>query len=816
MGGRLLSVILRDLLSLHFLLLPSRPDLWPCPSVIVLVGLGKGKCCPFKVQQVEGLGPAHLVPRSICKHGWLWWGSRGLGAPGAAAPNPVRNLSVDAQTTSSLTLSWEVPDGPDLLNYTYFVQWMDVETKTENTTTTSFTVKGLEPGTLYELFVWAEKNEVRGSGQGLNISTVPNAVTNLRIQDQTNSSITLSWTAPLGPEHAPYTYRVSWIQEGDVAARIQDTLGTRITLTEMEAGSLYTFAVSVEMNGVFSDNETLTGATAPSEVTALQKEMQTNSSITLRWKAPADPYSELYVYWIHWTVGGHLQRERDPQGHWDNQTGRTNETWYVVEGLEPGTLYNFSVWAERSDVASSAQSLPASTEPDPVTNTSCNSILGGYGVFLTWSCPLGGYEAFELQLGRLQASKDRSSCGTDVLMWDLQPAQVYQATIRTVWHGLKAPPASLTCHTNNPGVIIGAIVGVLLFLILVGLLLFFLKKRYNKSQKKSAPRDLSFSFPGDISARDFAEHVRKNEKDSNCGFAEEYQHLSLEDQSHLQTAALASENSAKNRYRNVLPYDWSRVPLNPLGEEPGSDYINASFLPGLWNPQEFIAAQGPLPQTVGDFWRLVWEQQSHTLVMLTNCMEFGWVKCEHYWPLDTQPCTHGYLQVTLQCEEVTEDWTIRDLKLWHTQEQKSLSVRQFHYVAWPDHGVPHSPDPLLAFWKMLRQWLDQTQGGGPPIVHCSAGVGRTGTLIALDVLLRQLQCEGIVAPFSYVRKMRESRPLMVQTEAQYVFLHQCILRFIQQSSPAPAEAKGTYENQLFESEGPPGEAELQGAEAPVS
>eukprot|EP00069_Balaena_mysticetus_P003455 bmy_16792T0 len=100
-----------------------------------------------------------------------------------------------------------------------------------------------------------------------------------------------------------------------------------------------------------------------------------------------------------------------------------------------------------------------------------------------------------------------------------------------------------------------------------------------------------------------------------------------------------------------------------------------------------------------------------------------------------------------------ENWTVRNLKLRHMQEQKTLSVRQVHYVTWPDHGVPHSPDPLLAFWKMLRQWLDQTVGGGPPIVHCSAGVGRTGTLIALDVLLRQLECEGLMGPFSHVMEM---------------------------------------------------------------
>uniref|UniRef100_I3N386 Protein-tyrosine-phosphatase n=2 Tax=Ictidomys tridecemlineatus TaxID=43179 RepID=I3N386_ICTTR len=433
------------------------------------------------------------------------------------------------------------------------------------------------------------------------------------------------------------------------------------------------------------------------------------------------------------------------------------------------------------------------TAPDPVTITSCVSTSGGYGVILTWSCPSGGYEAFEWEVGGQRGSQDGSSCGKDVSVLGLGPAQSYRATVTTISNGMRASSVPKTCSTESAGVIAGAIVGVLLFLILVGLLIFFLKKRNKKHQEKAVPRDLVFGFPEDILAQDFADHVRRNEKDSNCGFAEEYQQLALEGHGQSQMVALAPENKAKNRYRNVLPYDWSRVPLELLHEEPGSDYINASFMPGLWSPREFIAAQGPLPQTVGDFWRMVWEQQSHTLVMLTNCMESGRVKCEHYWPLDAQPCTHGDLQVALVGEEVMENWTVRDLQLLHMEEQKTLSVRQFHYLAWPDHGVPQ-PDPLLAFWKVLRQWLDQTSEGGPPIVHCSAGVGRTGTLIALDVLLRQLECEGLVGPFSFVRKMRESRPLMVQTEAQYVFLHQCILRFLQQSASAPAQPEPTYEN----------------------
>ncbi|XP_055002460.1 receptor-type tyrosine-protein phosphatase H-like [Sorex araneus] len=529
----------------------------------------------------------------------------------------------------------------------------------------------------------------------------------------------------------------------------------------------------------------------------LRNETQTNNSITLRWEAPSDPHSQLYMYQIQWASGAQHQQEQ------------TNGTSYRVQGLEPGTLYSLSVRAERNNVTSATRSLRASTAPDPVRISSCTSNSGGHGLALTCLCPRGGFETFLLEVNGQRISLDNSSCEREVTVWGLQPARSYVASVQTFWDGMVAPGPSVTCHTSSVGVIAGSVIGVLLAITLVGVLLFFLKRRRSAKQPResrpSVPRSGSAShcsFHKDIRAADFAEHVRRKEKDSNWGFAEDYQLLDQEDQPQLlQTVALAPKNQSKNRYRNVLPYDCARVPLKPLPGEPGSDYINASFIPGLWEAQEFIATQGPLPHTVGDFWRLVWEQQSHTVVMLTNCMESGRVKCDDYWPLDAQPCTHGHLQVTLEQEDVKENWIIRTLKLRHMQEQKTLQVQQFHYMTWPDHGVPHCPDPFLTFRKLFRERLERCSQGGLPVVHCSDGVGRTGTFIALDVLLRQLECEGCVGPFQYVKKMRGSRPLMVQTETQYVFLHQCILRFLKQSSPIPSEDEGLYEDMMYENVG---------------
>ncbi|XP_013364697.1 PREDICTED: receptor-type tyrosine-protein phosphatase H isoform X2 [Chinchilla lanigera] len=696
----------------------------------------------------------------------------------------VRDLRVHAQTNSSISLRWEEPQGSDSQNLTYWVLWAGEGDTGDprKTTDTSVTVEGLRPGSSYVFSVWVERDGVNSTAETLNASTAPNAVTNLRVHAQTNSSISLRWEEPQGSDSQNLTYWVLWAGEGDTGDP-RKTTNTSVTVEGLRPGSSYAFSVWGETDGVNSTAETLNAATAPNPVTNLRVCTQTNSSITLRWEEPQGSDSQNLTYWVWW-----------PGDHATNQTQNTMATNVTLHGLQPGSLYTFLVWSEKNRINSSHETQNATTAPDSVTIASCVSASGGYGLILTWSCPSGGYDGFELEVGRQQDSQDRSSCQSKVFLSGLGPARSYAVTVTTIWSGLRTKSASVTCYTENVGVIAGAVVGVLLILLLAGLLVLFLKKRNRKQRKQEAPQELDFSFPGAILAKDFADYVRGNEKDSNRGFADEYQRLCLEGEGQPQVVASAPENKAKNRYRNVLPYDWSRVPLQPLQDEPGSDYINASFMPGLGSPREFIAAQGPLPQTVRDFWRLVWEQQSRTVVMLTNCLEAGRVKCEHYWPLNAQPCTHGHLQVTLVDEEVTENWAVRDLQLLHMEEQKTLPVRQFHYLSWPDHGVPPSPDPLLAFWKTLRPWLDQTEEGGPPIVHCSAGVGRTGTLIALIVLLQQLEQEGLLGPFGFVRKMRQSRPLMVQTEAQYVFLHQCILRHLELSADTVAQKDGEYES----------------------
>ncbi|XDV25376.1 hypothetical protein PO909_029300 [Leuciscus waleckii] len=242
-----------------------------------------------------------------------------------------------------------------------------------------------------------------------------------------------------------------------------------------------------------------------------------------------------------------------------------------------------------------------------------------------------------------------------------------------------------------------------------------------------------------------------------------------------QSAARLLGNRSKNRYNNILPYDSTRVRLSCLKDDPCSDYINANYIPGNNFRWEYIATQGPLPGTKDDFWRMVWERNVHSLVMVTQCVERGMVKCDRYWPIDSEPLYYGDVVVQLLSEKVLPEWTIRDFKIsCEGQLRYPRMVRQFHYTIWPDHGVPETTQSLIQFVRIVRDYIDRTTSPGVTAVHCSAGVGRTGTFIVLDRVLKQLDRNCTVDIYGCVSDLRLHRSYMVQTECQYAYIHQCV------------------------------------------
>uniref|UniRef100_A0A8C2B124 protein-tyrosine-phosphatase n=1 Tax=Cyprinus carpio TaxID=7962 RepID=A0A8C2B124_CYPCA len=381
----------------------------------------------------------------------------------------------------------------------------------------------------------------------------------------------------------------------------------------------------------------------------------------------------------------------------------------------------------------------------------------------------------------------------------LKPKTAYRLSVRAFTKLNEDLPALYTdTYLSEPimtdaeplsGVIAGVSAGLFLIATMVGLIVLLIcrQKVHKMSAQEPVVRmslrrerqppgnSVVFSNYSPISITHFESHLTKLRADSNYLLSEEYEDLKDVGHNQPQDAALLPENRGKNRYNNILPYDSTRVKLSYVDDDSCSDYINASYIPGNNFRREYIATQGPLPGTKDDFWKMVWEQNVHNLVMVTQCVEKGRVKCDHYWPFDQEPLYYGDLVVQMQSESVLPEWTIREFKICN-EEQLSYSrvVRQFHYTVWPDHGVPEITQSLIQFVRTVRDYINRTPFSGATVVHCSAGVGRTGTFIALDRVLQQLDTRDTVDIYSAVFDLRLHRTHMVQTECQYSYLYQCV------------------------------------------
>nr|XP_022308196.1 receptor-type tyrosine-protein phosphatase C-like [Crassostrea virginica] len=364
------------------------------------------------------------------------------------------------------------------------------------------------------------------------------------------------------------------------------------------------------------------------------------------------------------------------------------------------------------------------------------------------------------------------------------------------WYGprcMKVNATSADSLTSGPAdsfdilVYVGIGIGAFLIIFVLACVWFCRKKRSARPKhenevyfkglesgdivvENSKPVEQVDSNSGSISITDLASVIASKSKNDYEEMKKEYQSLCYGEDSHIPcTFGKLPGNLAKNRFRTTFPYDHSRVVLT----NEDNDYINANFIQNTKNEKAYIAAQGPKPNTVEDHWGMVWQENIHVIVMLTNIMDGMKPKCEKYWPDHDQEMVSGRLRISLKQEKRYASYVMRRLSLSHAELNISRDVTHFQYTQWPDHGVSDTLS-LVVFHMHVMRFQDRFNNF-PLLVHCSAGLGRTGTFIALDALHRHGLETGVVNVEHFVRLMRRDRMNMVQNLDQYIELYNALL-----------------------------------------
>ncbi|KAL0279954.1 UNVERIFIED_CONTAM: hypothetical protein PYX00_001395 [Menopon gallinae] len=744
------------------------------------------------------------------------------------------------QGTNSVTLIYTpTPQSTshfDLYRFQLSDASIPVKEKLANDTENKVTFDGLIPGRLYNITVWTVSDGVASQPLQRQDRLYPESITYINATRVTDSEITLKWDIPRGEYNA---FEVQYLNaEGLLIQNL--TLHDTITITDLKPHRNYTFTVvvrsgtessvlrrSLPVSAIFQTRESVPGKVERFQPIDIQP-----SDITFQWALPSNEQNGVIRKFTitYGLEGSSYTQVRD---------FKPDEFQGVIKTLIPGKTYIFRIQAETKigygTEAIWKQKMPILPPPPPsdqvVPTEVCRSTRTIQIRFRKnyFSEQNGAIIAYTVIVAE---DDSKNSSGIEMPSWsDVQkytkwpPYQVSDpyypfknssvedytigneqcdpnehkfcngplktgTNYRVKVRAFTAPDKFTDTHYSfpiqtdvNPMPVALAVSVPLLGLLVGGILYWiFYRRRGSKRRTTEARANDNLSLPDSvietsrpIRLDQFAEHYRIMSADSDFRFSEEFEELKRVGRDQPCTAADLPCNRPKNRFTNILPYDHSRFKLQPVDDEEGSDYINANYVPGHNSPREFIVTQGPLHSTRDDFWRMVWESNSRAIVMLTRSVEKGREKCDHYWPYDTLPVYYGDISVTLLNQTHYVDWSITEFLV--CRGETSRVIRHFHFTTWPDFGVPSPPQTLVRFVRAFRERVGPEQR--PIVVHCSAGVGRSGTFIALDRILQLMKTSDKVDIFGIVWQMRKERVWMVQTEQQYICIHQCLLAVLE-------------------------------------
>ncbi|XP_034065192.1 receptor-type tyrosine-protein phosphatase F isoform X4 [Gymnodraco acuticeps] len=693
------------------------------------------------------------------------------------------NLQVTGLTQSSTQLTWEPPlvaERNGKIVY-YLVVYRDINSQqnsTNRTSDTHMTIHGLNPDTTYDIRVQAFTSKGGGplspSIQSRTMS-IDFPTINFGVKAVMKTSVLLTWDLPANYK-SQVPFKILYNQQ---SVEVQGNLKRKL-ISQLQPDTDYSFVLTSRGNIAGGLQQQVSIRTAPDLIKTKPNPLQAKGGkMTINLPKVQTTTRVRWYYIVVMPVSPSTPQWKNP----DEMD--LDELLKSSEG--PALRRRRHLDSSKPYIAAKFASLPTSfiVGDEKMNNGFYNKPLAGAQKYLF----------FVLAVLRNEGTDSTSN---------------YMTFSASPYSDLIQASPSITQDMEQPEMlwVMGPVLAVVLIILIVIAILLFKKKRASplpKDEQSGGVKDsllanssdpvemrrLNYQTPGPSSHRcpntprmrehppipvtDLADHIERLKANDGLRFSQEYESVDPGQQFTWENSNM-EVNKPKNRYANVIAYDHSRVVLTSVDGKgsavPGSDYINANYIDGYRKQNAYIATQGPLPETLSDFWRMVWEQRSNTIVMMTRLEEKSRVKCDQYWPSRGTE-TYGMIQVTMLDTVELATYSVRTFALYKNGSSEKRELRQFQFMAWPDHGVPEYPTPILAFLRRVKAC--NPPDAGPMVVHCSAGVGRTGCFIVIDAMLERMKLEKSVDIYGHVTCMRAQRNYMVQTEDQYIFIHEALL-----------------------------------------